>query len=126
MPLLLASAGAGAAEAFQLLVTSGFVCYGVNYLLMSAVPLLLGRAEPGGRYLRAPLAVRRRLRCGAAVTLLAMVFGFAPIVAAPNPGAFALKVAFATLLDKPARGSGVRPWVPAHARRFQRMPPASH
>jgi amino acid transporter len=41
---LLASAGAGSQEAFQLLATSGNVCYGVNYLLMLfAVPLVVGR-----------------------------------------------------------------------------------
>lgn len=94
----LASAGAGTAEAFQLLVTSGFVCYGVNYLLMFAVPLLLGTRLSRRRDIRAPLAVRAACVCGAAVTLLAMVFNFVPIVAVPNPGVFALKVAFATVV----------------------------
>ena len=38
----LASCDAGAGEAFQLLVTSAFVCYSVNYLLTFAVPLFVG------------------------------------------------------------------------------------
>ena len=38
----LASFGTGASEAFQLLATSSFVCCGVNYLFMFAIPLLVG------------------------------------------------------------------------------------
>ncbi len=37
-----ASSGAGAQEAFQIIATTAFLCYGINYLLMFAVPLVAG------------------------------------------------------------------------------------
>jgi amino acid transporter len=95
---VLASYGTGAAEAFQLLVTCAFLCYGVNYLLMFAVPLLLGTRFSLRPDIRAPLAVRLACLCGASVTLLAMVFNLVPIVDVTSPGLFALKVGSATML----------------------------
>jgi amino acid transporter len=95
---LLASYGAGAAEAFQLLATCAFVCYGVNYLLMFAVPLLLGTRFSLRRDIRAPVAVRIACLCGASVTMLSMVFNLVPIVDVVSPAAFALKVGGATIL----------------------------
>jgi amino acid transporter len=95
---LLASCNAGAAEAFQLLATSGFVCYGVTYLLMFAVPLLLGTRFSLRSDIRAPIAVRFACLCGASVTVLAMIFNLVPIVDVTSTGMFALKVGGATIL----------------------------
>ena len=95
---LLASYDAGAAEAFQLLATCGFVCYGVSYLLMFSVPLLLGTRFSLRSDLRVPLAVRFACLCGASVTVLAMIFNLVPIVDVPSTGMFALKVGGATVL----------------------------
>jgi amino acid transporter len=89
---LLASSGAGAIEAFQLLVTSGFICYGLNYLLMFAVPLLLGTRLSLRRDLHPPLLVRAACACGAVVTLLSIIFNLVPIVDVARPWMFALKV----------------------------------
>jgi amino acid transporter len=88
----LASSGAGAGEAFQLLVTSAFVCYGVNYLLMFAVPLLVGTRFSMQPDLRPTLALRAACICGASVTVLSMIFNLVPIVDVARPWAFALKV----------------------------------
>jgi amino acid transporter len=90
---LLASAGAGSQEAFQLLVTSGNVCYGFNYLLMFAVPLTAGTRfghRPG-------LLLRGGCVMGMAVTLLQILFGLVPIVGVSSPWAFGLKVGLTAL-----------------------------
>lgn len=88
----LASSSAGAGEAFQLLVTSAFVCYGVNYLLMFAVPLLVGTRFSLRPDLRPGVLLRAACVCGASVTLLSMIFNLVPIVDVASPWAFALKV----------------------------------
>jgi len=85
---LLASVGAGAQEAFQVIVTSANVCYGVNYLLMFAVPLAAG--ERFGR--RPGILVRVGCVCGGAVTLLTILFSLVPIVAVNNSTLYAVKV----------------------------------
>jgi len=95
---LLASYDTGAAEAFQLLATCAFVCYGVNYLLMFAVPLLLGTRFSLRPDIRAPVAVRCACLCGASVTVLSMIFNLVPIVDVASPAMFALKVGGATIL----------------------------
>jgi amino acid transporter len=95
---LLASYDTRAAEAFQLLTTSAFLCYGVNYLLMFAVPLLLGTRLSLRPDIRPPLAMRAVCLCGASVTLLSMIFNLVPIVDVTSPGVFALKVGGATVL----------------------------
>jgi len=94
---LLASSDAGAGEAFQLLVTSSFACYGINYLLMFAVPLLAGTRLSLRRDLSPPLLVRAACVCGGAVTLLSMGFNLVPIVDVARPWLFALKVGGAVL-----------------------------
>jgi len=94
---LLASSGAGASEAFQLLVTSGFICYGFNYLLMFAVPLLVGTRLSLRPDLRPPALVRAACVCGAAVTLLSIIFNLVPIVEVARPWMFALKVALSVV-----------------------------
>jgi amino acid transporter len=93
----LASAGAGANEAFQLLATSSFICYGVNYLLMFAVPLLVGTRLSLRPDLRPPLLVRAACICGASVTILSMIFNLIPIVDVTRPWVFALKVGLTVL-----------------------------
>jgi amino acid transporter len=95
---LLASYDTGASEAFQLLVTCGFLCYGVNYLLMFGVPLLLGTRFSLRPDIRVPFAVRLACLCGASVTVLSMVFNLVPIVDVKSPWMFALKVGSATML----------------------------
>lgn len=88
----LASSGAGAGEAFQLLVTSAFVCYGVNYLLMFAVPLFVGTRFSMRPDLKPTMFLRAACICGASVTLLSMIFNLVPIVEVARPWVFALKV----------------------------------
>jgi glutamate:GABA antiporter len=88
----LASSDAGASEAFQLLVTSAFVCYGVNYLLMFAVPLLVGTRLSLRPDLKPTIFLRAACISGALVTLLSMIFNLVPIVDVARPWLFALKV----------------------------------
>ncbi|MDP9087765.1 MAG: hypothetical protein M3O26_03380 [Pseudomonadota bacterium] len=88
----LASSGAGAGKAFQLLVTSAFVCYGVNYLLMFAVPLLVGTRFSLRPDLQPTVFLRAACICGALVTMLSMIFNLVPIVDVARPLVFALKV----------------------------------
>jgi amino acid transporter len=88
----LASSRAGANEAFQLLVTSAFVCYGINYLLMFAVPLFLGTRFSKRPDLKPSASLRVACICGASVTLISMLFNLVPIVDVSSPWAFALKV----------------------------------
>lgn len=94
---VLASFGAGSAEAFQLLVASGFICYGVNYLLMFAVPLLANTRFNRCLELQPSLLVRAACLCGAGVTLLAMIFNLVPIIALVAPWQFAVKVALTVM-----------------------------
>ncbi len=93
----LASSGAGANEAFQLLVTSSFVCYGFNYLLMFSVPMVMNTRANSRPDLKPPLLVRAACLCGIAVTLLSIIFNLVPIVDVPQPWAFALKVGGASI-----------------------------
>src|ERR1700722_18569482 len=87
----LASSGTGASEAFQLLVTSAFVCYGVNYLLMFAVPLFVGTRFSKRPDLKPGVFLRAACICGALVTLISMLFNLVPIVDVARPWMFALK-----------------------------------
>ena len=93
----LASLGSGANEAFQLLATSSFICYGVNYLLMFAIPLFVGTRLSLRPDLRPGLLLRVACLGGVSVTALSMIFNFVPIVQVANPWMFALKVGFAAL-----------------------------
>jgi amino acid transporter len=94
----LASLGAGAGEAYQLISTSSFVCYGINYLLMFAVPLLVGTPLSLRPDLRPPLFLRIACLCGASVTILSMTFNLVPIIDVPRPWLFAMKVGCAALM----------------------------
>jgi amino acid transporter len=85
---LFASLRAGTQEAFQVIATSANVFYGVNYLLMFAVPLAVG-----SRFGRSPsLLLRLGCLCGALVTCLSMALSLVPIVDVQDEVTFALKV----------------------------------
>lgn len=85
---LAASAGTGAAEAFQLMAVSGNLCYAVYYLLMFAVPL-----AAGSRFGKRPGALLRiACVCGMGITLLSIFFSLYPVVPVASPIAFAVKV----------------------------------
>lgn len=90
---IIASSGAGTQEAFQIISTSAFFCYGTNYLLMFAVPLLAGTRFSRRPDLTPGLPLRLACLCGASVTALSMVFQLVPILDVANPLGFALKVA---------------------------------
>jgi amino acid transporter len=93
----LASSGAGANEAFQLIATSSFICYGINYLLMFAVPLLVGTRLSLRPDLRPSMLLRVACICGASVTVLSMIFNLVPIIDVAQPWVFAMKVGFTVL-----------------------------
>ena len=85
---LISIVGTGAQEAFQLLVGAANILYGVNYLLMFAIPLVVGR-----RFASTPgVWVKLAAVSGFSVTLLAMGFNLLPIVDVTSRLAFALKV----------------------------------
>jgi amino acid transporter len=94
---LLASAGTGAQEAFQLLITANAVCYGVYYLLMFAVPLVAGTQASPRPDLRPGVFLRAACLSGVGVTLLSMAFTLIPIVDVPHPWLFGIKVALTGL-----------------------------
>jgi amino acid transporter len=90
---ILASVGAGAQETFQILATAGNLCYGINYLLMFAVPLAVGSrfgVRPG-------LLLRLGCIAGALVTLATIVFSLIPIVDVKDVGVYAFKVGMSAL-----------------------------
>lgn len=91
---LLASAGAGTQEAYQLMIVTGNFCYAIYYLMMFAVPLVVGT-----RFGRRPSPLLRLgCLCGMSVTALYMIFALVPIVEVKSPWLFALKVFLATVL----------------------------
>jgi amino acid transporter len=90
---VLAIAGTGNQEAFQVLVTCGNVSYAINYLLMFSVPLLAGArfgARPG-------LVLRAACVAGMLVTLLSIVFSLIPVVDVRSSAPYALKIGLTTL-----------------------------
>ena len=91
----LASAGTGAQEALQLLITASSTCYGVYYLLMFAVPLVAGTHVSPRPDLRPGMGLRLACLSGIAVTLMSLTFGLVPIVDVPHPWLFGIKVALA-------------------------------
>ncbi|GAC1416334.1 MAG: branched-chain amino acid transporter BcaP [Acidobacteriaceae bacterium] len=83
-----ATAGTGAQEAFQLISSAGNLLYGVYYLLLFAIPLVIGgrfAARPGGWLKLAAVS-------GVLVTVLSMGFNMLPIVDVANRWVFAAKV----------------------------------
>ena len=86
---LLSLMGTGNQEAFQLIVEAGNFCFGVYYLLMFLVPLVVGKrfgARPG-------LWLQFAAVSGIAVTVLAMGFALLPIVPVASKWVFAGKIA---------------------------------
>ena len=90
---ILATYGTGAQEAFQLINSAGNIFYGVYYLMMFAIPLVVG-----GRFaVRAGGWLKLGAVSGLAVTAVAMGFNLLPIVDVASKWAFAGKVAGVSL-----------------------------
>jgi amino acid transporter len=91
---LLATYGTGAQEAYQLISSTNNVFYGVYYLMMFAVPLVVGDrfGVHAGFWLKVASV------SGLTVTLLAMGFNLLPIVDVASKWAFAFKVLGTSLL----------------------------
>jgi amino acid transporter len=90
---VLATYGTGAQEAFQLINSAGNIFYGVYYLMMFAIPLVVG-----GRFaVRAGGWLKLGAVSGLAVTAVAMGFNLLPIVDVASKWAFAGKVAGVSL-----------------------------
>jgi len=91
---LLATYGTGAQEAFQVINSVGNVGYGIYYLIMFAIPLVVG-----DRFgVRAGFWLKAAAGSGLAVTALAMAFLVLPIVDVASKWNFAIKVAGASLV----------------------------
>jgi amino acid transporter len=85
---LLATYGTGAQEAFQVINCVGNVSYGIYYLMMFAIPLVIG-----DRFgVRAGFWMKVAAVNGLVVTLLAMGFLVLPIVGVASKWLFAAKV----------------------------------
>jgi amino acid transporter len=90
---VLATYGTGAQEAFQLINSAGNIFYGVYYLMMFAIPLVVG-----GRFaVRAGGWLKLGAVSGLAVTAVAMGFNLLPIVDVASKWGFAAKVAGVSL-----------------------------
>jgi amino acid transporter len=90
---ILATYGTGAQEAFQLINSLGNIFYGVYYLMMFAIPLVVG-----DRFgVRAGSWLKLGAASGLAVTAVAMGFNLLPIVDVASKWAFAGKVAGVSL-----------------------------
>jgi amino acid transporter len=85
---LLATYGTGAQEAYQLISSTNNIFYGVYYLMMFAVPLVVGNRFG----VRAGFWLKAASISGLAVTLLAMRFNLIPIVDVASQWMFAAKV----------------------------------
>jgi amino acid transporter len=91
---LLATYGTGAQEAFQLLLSVGNIFYGIYYLLMFSIPLVVGdRTEA-----RASLWLKLAAISGLGVTLISMGFMLLPLVDVSSRRVFAAKVAGTALV----------------------------
>jgi amino acid transporter len=91
---VLATYGTGAQEAFQLISSVGNIFYGTYYLMMFAIPLVVG-----DRFgVRAGSWLKLAAVSGLGVTLLAMGFNLLPIVNVANKLIFGAKVAGTSLL----------------------------
>jgi amino acid transporter len=91
---VLATYGTGAQEAFQLISSVGNISYGIYYLLMFAIPLVVGDRfgiRPGNWLKLAAVS-------GLGMTLLAMGLNLLPIVDVANSWVFAAKVAVPALI----------------------------
>jgi amino acid transporter len=91
---LLATYETGAQEAFQLLLSVGNIFYGIYYLLMFAIPLVVGDRTAA----RAGFWLKLAAVSGLAVTLLSMGFMLLPLVDVASRWVFAAKVAGTSLV----------------------------
>jgi amino acid transporter len=91
---LLATYGTGAQEAFQMVNSVGNIGYGIYYLMMFAIPLVVG--DRFGT--RAGVWLKMASVSGFLVTLMAMAFSLLPIVDVASVGIFATKVAGTALI----------------------------
>jgi amino acid transporter len=91
---VLAIYGTGAQEAFQLISSVGNIFYGIYYLLMFAIPLVVG-----DRFgVRAGFWLKLGAVSGLAVTVMAMGLNLLPIVDVSSKWVFAAKVAVPSVL----------------------------
>jgi amino acid transporter len=91
---LLATYGTGAQEAFQVLNSVGNIGYGIYYLMMFAIPLVVG-----DRFgVRAGFWLKIAAVSGFTVTVLAMGFNLLPIVDVASKWVFAAKILGAALV----------------------------
>ena len=96
---LAATLSSGHQEAFQVLISSGQLLFGIYYCAMFAVPLLSGRSRSPNQDLpRASLWIRLCAVSGLGITVLATVLALAPILDVNNSWLFAAKVGGAALL----------------------------
>ena len=102
---LVASGGAGAAEAFQIIATSSYLCLGVYYVLLFGVPLICGTRFGRAPELRPSALLRLACVCGLALTLLAMAFALVPVVDVASTVVFALKIAGTALVINAVGGA---------------------
>src|SRR5215831_7517932 len=86
--------GAGIQEAFQLVDNAANVFYGIVYFTMFAIPILGARAICSS----APAWLRIAAICGALVSLSAIFFTVYPIIDAPSPLTFAVKIVAVTAI----------------------------
>jgi amino acid transporter len=91
---LLATYGTGAQEAFQVITSVGNIGYGLYYLMMFAIPLVVG-----DRFgVRAGFWLKAAATSGLTVTLLAMAFNLLPIVDVTSTWLFTAKIVGASLV----------------------------
>ena len=83
-----ATYGTGAQEAFQVISSLGNLCYGIYYILLFAIPLVVG--DRAG--VRAGFWLKVAAISGMAVTVLSMLFNVLPIVDVANKWWFGAKV----------------------------------
>jgi amino acid transporter len=95
---VLASVGANSDEAFQVMSVGANVGYGINYVLMFAVPLVAGTRWSPRPDLRPGLLLRVACVSAIAVTLASIAFAVVPVVPVANEGLFAAKVAVPMIL----------------------------
>jgi amino acid transporter len=84
---IVALIGVGADEAYELLLTWSFTFYGLAYLAMFAIPVVV----PKDRGLRPRLWLRVAAASGFLVTLLFVLLSAFPIIKVANPTAYTLK-----------------------------------
>ncbi len=102
---VLSTIGAGAQEAFQLLVNVSIFLYNIYFGMMFLIPLVVGN-----RFGKKPsLGLKLASLSGLIVTILATAFTVFPIIDVPNPFIFGVKI-LATAILINAVGAAVYLW----------------